>query len=404
MKMPINNLKFLTTTKTKTTNKILTWGCNINYALGRPPYGEANVENPSPIIYSTDNNDPVTQISCGWGHTSFITQSCKCYVVGRAIDRRNTLTFGRLASTKPSLANFWMKYLGGYRSVDFLEPTLISNDTIHVKCSAGWTLGLSRDGIPWAFGHNLKQQTGTGLTSKNVFNPEPVLTPPSERIMKIAAGYQHGLALSENGHVYFWGTWSRDEKDHLSVSKPSRVDIGYASDISCGFSNCAVVTQDGQLYVWGKEQGIDLLSNGRLNDAIQPRLVQLPNSEKVNKVWCGQFHVICQTTRNNNVYLASGNVISRRQQQQQQQSLPTNSIRIMQPVLLLQNISNTTKINVGFTSAYVLQPPNNQVFDIPLESGSLPRLTINPILQNYQHVLQIDEGWRHNAAIVRFVS
>ena len=98
---------------------------------------------------------------------------------------------------------------------------LIVDSPIHVKeipdlkmISAGQDhlLALDTNGKVWAMGDDTFGQCGQGAENRQMVapfferrirKPERVMIP--EKVVKIATGYRHSLAITEKGHIFGWG-------------------------------------------------------------------------------------------------------------------------------------------------------------------------------------------------------
>jgi alpha-tubulin suppressor-like RCC1 family protein len=66
------------------------------------------------------------------------------------------------------------------------------------------SLGIDSAGQVWAWGRNNKGQLGTGdLINRS--SPVAVTGLPSKKFVKVSAGAEHSLAMTEDGDIYAWG-------------------------------------------------------------------------------------------------------------------------------------------------------------------------------------------------------
>lgn len=73
--------------------------------------------------------------------------------------------------------------------------------------SSGWghTLALSEDGVVYSWGANKHGQCGLGHNF-NVLEPKEVTVLKDKGVIQVSAGGTHSVALTEDGHVYMWGS------------------------------------------------------------------------------------------------------------------------------------------------------------------------------------------------------
>lgn len=304
--------------------RVLTWGCNSSGALGRGLAGETNQMVPG---YVQGIREEPTQIAAGWGHTALVTENTGQLVVfGRAVDIRNTIQFGRLAQSYPKLAFVWTQYLGARNSIDFVCPTLLPTPrrVVKIAASACLTLGLYDDGTCFGMGMDRFGQTGTNDSQSRgagVYEPTPVFTrtaldgtaldgtalggtlendlesptPNEEKIVDIACGHQHGLALSENGRVFAWGKADRGQigcgdrslKSNMVRSPILVQGLEDIQAIACGFAHNVALSKKGTMYLWGTIQSSDknsLIAEPKVCEAFPP----------MTEIACGQFHNLCR--------------------------------------------------------------------------------------------------------------
>lgn len=107
--------------------------------------------------------------------------------------------------------------------------------------------------------------------------------------MKVSCGGTHTAALTNLGRVYVWGrgdsgqlgigsAWLKDTDDNglLGVSRPHLVE-GFNGEkvvqVACGAFHSAAVTEQGHVYIWGKED-YGMLGVGQTSDQQTPKRVE----------------------------------------------------------------------------------------------------------------------------------
>ncbi|MBK7256230.1 MAG: T9SS type A sorting domain-containing protein [Ignavibacteriae bacterium] len=161
---------------------------------------------------------------------------------------------------------------------------LLSGKTI--VALAGGTyhmLALDSDGRVYAWGYNRSGQLGDGTTvDSNV--PVAVYTQGAlegERIIAIAAGWDHSLALSADGAVYAWG---RNGSGQLGdgTTLGSNVPVAVRADgalsgkfvtaISAGGYHSLALTSEGTVYAWGLNNDGALGDGGSTSSSLPVRV------------------------------------------------------------------------------------------------------------------------------------
>lgn len=126
------------------------------------------------------------------------------------------------------------------------------------------TIALGQSGKLYVAGSNQAQQLGFHQQEPwyKCFRLTPLqVSPDEEKIVQIAAGGFHSLALTESGKVYSWGTDDADQplgRDlYLTPAGiPDRVDLDKPiKKIVAGCNFSLFLTEDGLIYYYGKYYG-----------------------------------------------------------------------------------------------------------------------------------------------------
>jgi len=111
---------------------------------------------------------------------------------------------------------------------------------------------LTHSGEVWAWGYNGNGQLGNGTTA-DVSEPRRINT--LANIVYITAGYSHSLAISKDGSVYAWGTNSYGQLGDGTTEErhtPVKVSgVNNADLVSAGQNTSMLLTKDGEIYTWG---------------------------------------------------------------------------------------------------------------------------------------------------------
>ncbi|MBN1190057.1 MAG: Ig-like domain repeat protein [Dehalococcoidales bacterium] len=195
--------------------------------------------------------------------------------------------------------------LGTGSSGDKTEPYELDDEDIdnidQVAAGGYFSLALDNEDYVWAWGDNSRYQLGNAdAGSKEI---SPVRVDELENIQKIAAGYQFGMALDNEGYVWTWGDNSErqlgTDSSDSKCETPDRVKSGdqdgstYLSgivDIAAGYQFCLAVDYAGNIWAWGDN------SKGQLGntdaDSYEKTPIQVYNSKLTNakKVAAGYDH------------------------------------------------------------------------------------------------------------------
>ena len=307
---------------------VYSWGCNKygQLGLGVSPAQLSMCAVPRHVTGLQDVH--VTHVSAGQFHTACTDSSGRVYTWGWGVH-------GQLGH-------------GGVE--DASSPTLVTALRRHVvtsvACGYAHTLALTRDGRVYSWGCGLFGQLGTGATVKQV---RPVRVRLPGRVVKIVSGYFHNIVIMDSGEVMTWGAnpqilrleaqqrkkekllqkqveekrrqemmnsdeMSEDQtleslhpQDHSSVSTsdqhltPHLLDTGPMSgqlivSAAAGSQHSAVLTDQGQLFTWGRNLEGQLGLGNRQSVKV-PTLVTALTSDTVVTVSAGaDFTVVVTDT------------------------------------------------------------------------------------------------------------
>ncbi|XP_027271905.1 RCC1-like G exchanging factor-like protein isoform X3 [Cricetulus griseus] len=295
----------LLSSKTKDVTKV--WGMGLNkdsqlgfhrsrkdkiFSMGNNSHGQCGRKVVEDEVYSEshtvhrmqDFDGQVVQVVCGQDHSLFLTNKGEVYSCGWGADGQTGLGHYNITSTPTKLAG------------DLAGVTVIQVATYGDCC-----LAVSSDGGVFGWGNSeyLQLASVTDSTQVNV----PRCLPFSEvgKVKQVACGGTGCAVLNEEGHVFVWGYGILGKGPNLlETALPEMIPptlFGLTefnphiqvSQIRCGLSHFAALTNNGELFVWGKNiRGC--LGIGRLEDQYFPWRVTMPG-EPVD-VACGVDHMV----------------------------------------------------------------------------------------------------------------
>jgi alpha-tubulin suppressor-like RCC1 family protein len=177
---------------------------------------------------------------------------------------------------------------------------------VMVACGQNHTMVLLADGTVWTFGLGSEGQLGHA-NDENVHMPRRIKADSFnyKKIVMVAAGGYHSMALSSTGDIFTWGCGAYGKLGHgdeINKNTPSMIksdcfNMTKVTLIAGGGVHSAAVTENGSLFVWGHGQFLGLDDN---TDRHEP--TQMPKKAVetgVVMVTCGYRHILVVTDDNN---------------------------------------------------------------------------------------------------------
>ena len=264
---------------------------DVDITCSDPRLGHGNTHSQAhPTIVSTLSSSKCIQVACGFAYTAAVTSLGTLYCWGAGENGR----------------------LGTGSHQDRVVPTAISALTnvpiAQVFAGSVHTCALSRSGDLYTWGKC--DFTGHGL-------PHDILWPRlltlnhvgqvSVSQLSIGPGGYHTLALTSAGEVYTWGH-NRVGQLGLPLSQtfvatPERLEFSKARDdeivtqVIAGWGHSALVTNEGQMYVCGRNEQGQLGLEGEFPTNARGHQYQSPfvaniSLKNVVSVACGGEHTV----------------------------------------------------------------------------------------------------------------
>ncbi|GAB1292151.1 E3 ubiquitin-protein ligase HERC2 [Apodemus speciosus] len=260
--------------------KVFSWGEGDDGKLGH--FSRMNCDKPR--LIEALRTKRIRDIACGSSHSAALTSSGELYTWGLG-------EYGRLGhgDNTTQLKPKMVKVLLGHR-------------VIQVACGSrdAQTLALTDEGLVFSWGDGDFGKLGRG-GSEGCNIPQNIERLNGQGVCQIECGAQFSLALTKSGVVWTWGKGDYFRLGHGSdvhVRKPQVVEGLRGKKIvhvAVGALHCLAVTDSGQVYAWGDndhgQQG-----NGTTTVNRKPTLVQGLEGQKITRVACGSSHSVAWTT------------------------------------------------------------------------------------------------------------
>jgi alpha-tubulin suppressor-like RCC1 family protein len=195
----------------------------------------------------------VVDVSCGLGHALFLLHTGRVYSWGNGANGR--LGLGDVHDRTEACP------------VTHLQHEVVTA----VQCGASHSMALTNAGRVYSWGKNTQGQCGHG-NSEDHSKPALIHKIDDKDIIQVAAGWEHSLALTREGRMYSWGCGYKDSRRGVippvlglghNDSRPSpelisSVESVRIVSIACGWDHCLALDEKGKVLSWGSGQ------NGKL--------------------------------------------------------------------------------------------------------------------------------------------
>lgn len=174
-------------------------------------------------------------------------------------------------------------------------PALAAEVSLSRSTSSGnsFTLVRRADGSISGWGYNVEGQLGTGSASIASDTIVQAVLPAGRRATAVSAGFNHALALLDNGDVLAWGFNDNGQLglgDVLPRTTPTKVTLARpAVAVAAGRGFSVVALDDGRVFTWGSNT-IGQLGNGARDAAVSP--VQATGLTGIVAVAAGTSHAL----------------------------------------------------------------------------------------------------------------
>lgn len=233
-----------------------------------------------PKLIETLRSKRIRDIACGSSHSAAITSAGELYTWGLG-------EYGRLGhgdnftQLKPKLVQ-----------------ALLGHRVVEVACGSrdAQTLALTEDGLVFSWGDGDFGKLGRG-GSEGCFVPHQVERLNDVGVIQIECGAQFSLALTKTGEVWTWGKGDYFRLGHNSdqhVRKPTPIQGLRGKKVihvAVGALHCLAVTDTGLVYAWGdNDHGQQGTGTTAVNK--KPCAVIGLDNVFVNRVACGSSHSV----------------------------------------------------------------------------------------------------------------
>ncbi|TYZ65813.1 hypothetical protein PybrP1_010746 [[Pythium] brassicae (nom. inval.)] len=232
--------------------ELYTWGSGEDGRLGHGDMRDRAVARKVMSLL----RERVVHASCGGAHTAVLTDAHEVFTFGRGRNGRLGLGDTKWRDTPHPVTAF------ARRPPTREAAAGAAAAVVHVVCGWNFTAALARDGSVYTWGKQGEGQCGLGYVDKDQLVPRVLerLRQDGARVVDLACGYTHTVALTAAGDVYSWGLGEYGQLGRGVVYQPvpERVDFAAVlgapdrvARVYCGAFHSVATTRARVVLAWG---------------------------------------------------------------------------------------------------------------------------------------------------------
>lgn len=227
---------------------LYSWGTGDMGELGLGP-AYTTVEEPKYINYGST----FASVSSGATHCAALDVKGNAYAWGQNFDRQLGLYTKPLDEMQKLRQNSLVEDL--LFTPRFL-PFSLQMPVLKIACGDAFTVAVTKDGALLSWGAGECGQLGTGRCTKREL-PQQVALPTNTKVVDVACGAAHVVALASSSKVWVWGMNKRGQlgvDDTKTRHEPTEMTESALSECAKVFAHgnsSAAIDTAGQLYTWG---------------------------------------------------------------------------------------------------------------------------------------------------------
>jgi len=294
--------------------------------------------------------------------------------------------------------------LGDGTQTDRSTPVQVAGLTGITQVAAGkeFSVALRSDGTVWAWGENSHGQLGRGTATNHEATPARVAV--LNRVTKISAGGDFGLALRSDGIVFAWGRGGQGQLGNGGTAdSPAPVKIAGLSrvtGISAGWDAALATENDGvsaltSVWAWGANDYGELGDGTTARHVTPERVTGLP-AYVAGISAGGMFAAVLGT--DGSVWDWGTNEFG------ELGVAPVSTVPVTRPANAIAAGSGITRLSAGYAHMLALKSDGTVWAWGDNESGQLGRGTVTAVggpapVTGLASVTQVSTGWQSSYAV-----
>ncbi|XP_027327262.2 RCC1 and BTB domain-containing protein 1 isoform X4 [Anas platyrhynchos] len=185
---------------------------------------------------------------------------------------------------------------------------LLIKRVVEVACGSHHSMALSADGDLYAWGYNNCGQVGSGSTANQPTPRRVSNCLQGKMVVSIACGQTSSMAIVNNGEVYGWGYNGNGQLglgNNGNQLTPCRVAALHGVcilQIVCGYAHTLALSDEGLLYAWGANT-YGQLGTGNKSNQLSPLQIMMEKERVVEIAACHSAHISAARTQSGQVYM-----------------------------------------------------------------------------------------------------
>ncbi|XP_061081806.1 RCC1 and BTB domain-containing protein 1 isoform X3 [Conger conger] len=190
-----------------------------------------------------------------------------------------------------------------------VSANLMNKKVVGVACGSHHSMALTYEGEVYAWGYNNCGQVGSGSTANQPAPRKVSNCLQNKAVVSIACGQTSSMAVVDNGEVYGWGYNGNGQLglgnngNQLIPCRLTALQGLCVLQIASGYAHSLALTDEGLLYAWGANTYGQLGTGNKSNQLSPVQIMPEKESRIVEIAACHSTHTSAAKTQSGQVYM-----------------------------------------------------------------------------------------------------